>query len=96
MVTNFTFKSDRKFVRNLYSIRLSKLIAVANELGEDISVAEKHMAKSGEFIISIQVGSKTERTFAFRNFKEFIEEMGGELTPITLIATEDFRGLIDK
>lgn len=83
-------------MRDRYSRRLSMLIGVANELGEDIIVAEKHMAKSGEFIISIQVGARTLHTFDFDRLKEVLVEMGGELTPITLIATEEFRGLIDK
>lgn len=96
MVTNFTFKNKLMFVRDRYSRRFSMLVDVANELGEDVNVAERHISKSGEFVISIQVGDRTQLTQDFRRLSEILEEMGGELTPITLIATEDFRGLIDK
>ncbi len=96
MIINYQFDDVSLFVRDRYSSRLSALIATANELGEEVTVAERYSPKSGGFIISIQVGGNTQSTNDFYLLKDVLEKMGGKLSPITLINDVEFRGLFDK
>ena len=96
MIINYQFLNDHDFDRDRYYYVMKNLIASAKELKEEITIAERYSVENNGFIVSVKVGGKTQGTFAFRRFKGALEEMGGKLSPITLINEEELTWWKDK